>query len=207
MESHQQSKTGATAAPRSLGPDALLWKAETFRKISRCRDIVKLGHKGAPLSPDDFTERFADLRVPIAKFLYRRVEVKDVDDLSAEVFEIAWRKGGTVTVGEELPWLYRVATNLVANHRRKNARAQNLLAAIVAPDTSPSAESIAVADIALAEAWGRLPATSRQVLAMTALDGLSVAETALALDITANAVSVRLNRARNQLRVALAETV
>jgi len=158
------------------------------------------------LSPDDFTERFAGLRVPIAKFLYRRVEVKDVDDLSAQVFEIAWRRGGAVTVGEELPWLYRVATNLVANHRRKNARAQNLLSAIVAPDTSPSAESIAVADIALAEAWGRIPATSRQILALTALDGLSVAETAVALDITANAVSVRLNRARNQLRVALAET-
>ena len=158
------------------------------------------------MSPDDFTERFAGLRVPIAKFLYRRVEVKDVDDLSAEVFEIAWRKGGTVTIGEELPWLYRVATNLVANHRRKNARAQNLLATIVAPDTSPSAESIAVADIALADAWGRLPSTSRQILALTALDGLSVTETAMALDITANAVSVRLNRARNQLRVALAET-
>jgi RNA polymerase sigma-70 factor (ECF subfamily) len=158
------------------------------------------------LSPDDFTERFAGLRMPIAKFLYRRVEINDVDDLSAQVFEIAWRRGGAVTVGEELPWLYRVATNLVANHRRKNARAQNLLAAMVAPDTSPSAESIAVADIALADAWGRLPATSRQILALTALDGLSVAETALALDITANAVSVRLNRARNQLRVALAET-
>jgi DNA-directed RNA polymerase specialized sigma24 family protein len=43
-------------------------------------------------------------------------------------------------------------------------------------------------------------------LALTALDGLSVTETAMALDITANAVSVRLNRARNQLRVALAET-
>ncbi len=144
--------------------------------------------------------------MPIAKFLYRRVAVKDVDDLSAEVFEIAWRKGGAVTVGEELPWLYRVATNLIANHRRKNARAQHLLAAIIAPDTSPSAESIAVADIALAEAWGRLPSTSRQILALTALDGLSVAETALALDITANAVSVRLNRARNQLRAALAES-
>ena len=158
------------------------------------------------MSPNDFTQRFADMRVPIAKFLYRRVEVNDVDDLSAQVFEIAWRKGGTVTVGEELPWLYRVATNLVANHRRKNARARNLLAAIVAPDTSPSAESIAVADIALADAWGRLPLASRQILALTALDGLSVSEAALALDITANAVSVRLNRARNQLRVALAET-
>ena len=158
------------------------------------------------MSPDDFTQRFADMRVPIAKFLYRRVEATEVDDLSAQVFEIAWRRGGAVTIGEELPWLYRVATNLVANHRRKNARAQHLLAAIVAPDTSPSAESIAIADIALADAWARLPATSRQILALTALDGLSISETAVALDITANAVSVRLNRARNLLRVALAES-
>ncbi|CAB4585971.1 unannotated protein [freshwater metagenome] len=158
------------------------------------------------MSPDDFTQRFADMRVPIAKFLYRRVEATEVDDLSAQVFEIAWRRGGAVTVGEELPWLYRVATNLVANHRRKNARAQHLLAAIVAPDTSPSAESIAIADIALADAWARLPATSRQILALTALDGLSICETAVTLDITANAVSVRLNRARNLLRVALAES-
>ncbi len=158
------------------------------------------------MSPDDFTQRFADMRVPIAKFLYRRVEATEVDDLSAQVFEIAWRRGGAVTVGEELPWLYRVATNLVANHRRKNARAQHLLAAIVAPDTSPSAESIAIADIALANAWGQLPATSRQILALTALDGLSISETAVALDLTANAVSVRLNRARNLLRVALAES-
>lgn len=111
-----------------------------------------------------------------------------------------------MTVGEELPWLYRVATNIIANYRRKNARAKNFLSALMAPDTSPSAESIAVADIALADAWGRLPATSRQILALTAIDGLSITQAAQSLDITANAVSVRLNRARQQLRVALAET-
>lgn len=146
------------------------------------------------------------MRAPIAKFLYRRVDANSVDDLSAEVFDIAWRKGATVTVGEELPWLYRVATNLVANHRRKNARADKFFATLLTPDTAPSAESIAVADIALAEAWGRLPVISRQILALTALDGLSISEAAFALDITVNAVSVRLNRARNQLRVALAES-
>ena len=171
-----------------------------------CRDIVKVSRKGAPLSPEEFTQRFGEMRTPIAKFLYRRVEPDDVEDLSAQVFDIAWRKGGSVNVGEELPWLYRVATNLVANHRRKNARAQNFVARIVAPDTSPSAESIAVADIALADAWRLLPATSREILALTAFDGLSVSEAALALDITANAVSVRLNRARTQLRAALTET-
>jgi RNA polymerase sigma-70 factor (ECF subfamily) len=155
------------------------------------------------VSPDDFSTRFHQHRVPIAKFLYRRVDGNDVDDLASEVFGVAWRKGSTVTVGEELPWLYRVATNLVANHRRKNARAARLLASLFAPDTSPSAESLAVADISLASAWGELPPKSREVLALTAIDGLSVTEVAASLGITPNAVSVRLARARTQLRTAL----
>ena len=155
------------------------------------------------MSPDDFTTRFHPHRVAISKFLYRRVDADDVDDLVSEVFGVAWRKGATVTAGEELPWLYRVASNLVANHRRKNARATRLLATLFAPDTSPSAESLAVADISLATAWGGLPAKSREVLALTAIDGLSVTEVAASLDITPNAVSVRLARARTQMRAAL----
>jgi RNA polymerase sigma factor (sigma-70 family) len=155
------------------------------------------------VSPDDFTTRFHQHRVPISQFLYRRIEANDVDDLVSEVFGVAWRKGERVTVGEELPWLYRVASNLVANHRRKNARAARLLATLFAPDTSPSAESLAVADISLAAAWGSLPAKSREVLALTALDGLTVTEVAASLGITPNAVSVRLARARTQIREAL----
>jgi RNA polymerase sigma-70 factor (ECF subfamily) len=158
------------------------------------------------VSPEEFTQRFAELRAPITAFLYRRVDPNDVDDLAADAFDVAWRRGASVTLGEELPWLYRVAGNLVANHRRKHARSQRFVASLFAPDSSPSAESIAVADIALAEAWGRLPVTSREILSLTALDGLSVTEAAVALDITPNAVSVRLTRARTQLRAALIET-
>jgi RNA polymerase sigma-70 factor (ECF subfamily) len=155
------------------------------------------------VSPEDFTQRFAGLRAPIVSFLFRRVDANDVDDLASEVFAVAWRRGAPVTVGEELPWLYRVANNVVANHRRKNARADRFVATLLAPDTSPSAESIAIADISLAAAWGTLPPKSREVLALLALDGLSVTEIATTLDVTPNAVSVRLNRARQQLRDAL----
>lgn len=158
------------------------------------------------MSPDDYVRRFDALRAPVAKFLYRRVDVNDVEDLSSEVFAVAWRKGSNVAEGEELPWLYRVATNLVANHRRKTARADRFVATLIAPDTAPSAESLAVADIALAAAWATLPPRSREILALTALDGLSVSEAAVTLDITPNAVSVRLNRARGQMRDALDAT-
>lgn len=158
------------------------------------------------MTPEDYSTRFEAFRVPIAKFLFRRVDANDVDDLASEVFGIAWRRGSTVSPGDELPWLYRVANNLVANHRRKNATATRFLASVIAPDTAPSAESIAIVDISLADAWGRLPANSREVLALAALDGLSVTEIASMLDISSNAVSVRLSRARQQLREALSET-
>lgn len=156
------------------------------------------------MTPDEFTSRFAELRGPVARFLARRVEPGDVDDIAAEVFGVAWRKGASVTVGEELPWLYRIAGNFVANHRRTITRRSRFISSLAAPDNAPSAESIAIADVSLAEAWKTLPTTSREILALVAFDGLTVSESARALDISPNAASVRLNRARTQLKEALA---
>lgn len=155
------------------------------------------------MSPDDFSRQFGEFIVPISRFVARRVERNDVDELVNDVFAIAWQKRAAVTPGEELPWLYRIASNLIANHRRKNARSIRFFAQILAPDASPSAESIAIADIHLSRAWATLSLTSREALALVAVDGLSVAEVARVLGVTPNAVSVRLNRARAQLRAAL----
>lgn len=155
------------------------------------------------MSPDDFSRRYADFVAPITTFVARRVEGKDIDDIVADVFGVAWRKHLSVTDGEELPWLYRIASNVIANHRRKSARNLRFMATLVVRDPSPSAESIAIADISLAEAWATLSPTYREVLALVAIDGLTVTEAANVLGITTNAVSVRLNRARTQLSVEL----
>lgn len=157
------------------------------------------------MSPEEFTQRYAEFVAPISRFASRRVEWGDVDDIVADVFSIAWHKHTGVTPGEELPWLYRIASNVIANHRRKRARGNRLIAMLSARDHSPSAESIAIADLALAQAWSTLSATSREILALVAIDGLSVTEAAKVLGITPNAVSVRLNRARSQLAAALAQ--
>lgn len=155
------------------------------------------------MSPEEFSRRYEEFVAPISRFVARRVERGDVDDIVADVLSVAWRKHHTVTEGEELPWLYRIASNLVANHRRKTARNGRLIATLVVRDPAPSAESIAVADVSLATAWARLSPRYREVLALVAIDGLTVAETAVALGITPNAVSVRLNRARTQLAAEL----
>lgn len=157
------------------------------------------------MSPDEFSGRYAHYIAPISRFVSRRVESMDVDDIVADVFSIAWRKHHHVTDGEELPWLYRIASNLIANHRRKSARTVRLMAQLVVRDPAPSAESIAVADLSLAAAWERLNPRYREVLALTAIDGLTITEVAIVLGVTPNAVSVRLNRARSQLRDELAK--
>ena len=157
------------------------------------------------MSPDDFSRRYAEFVAPITAFVARRVERNDVDDIVADVFSIAWRKHGSVTTGEELSWLYRIASNVIANHRRKSARSVRLIATLAVRDPAPSAESIAIADMSLAAAWAQLNTRYREVLALTAIDGLTVSEVATVLGVTPNAVSVRLNRARAQLAEALSQ--
>lgn len=157
------------------------------------------------MSPDEFSQRYTEFVAPISRFVARRVERSDVEDIVADVFSVAWRKHTMVTDGEELPWLYRIASNLVANHRRKSARSARLIATLVVRDPAPSAESIAIADMSLATAWALLNPRQREVLALTAIDGLTVTEAAIVLGVTPNAVSVRLNRARAQLREELSK--
>ncbi len=153
------------------------------------------------MSPADdaFAAVYSKYLPAIGGYLARRVEHRFVEDLAADVFAIAWRRRATVTEGEELPWLYRIAANLVANHRRRQATAASLLFALRATDTAPSAEDIAITDLALADAWRRLRPRDREVLALAVLEDLPIAAISLSLGVSANAVSIRLHRAKKTL--------
>ncbi len=171
------------------------WEAEAG---AACQTVVM---------PDERAE-FADvyqqhLRA-VSAYLARRVAPGDVEDLASDVFAIAWRKRAAVAPGEELPWLYRIASYQVANHRRRAAMRVKLLGVLTAPDSAPAADAFLDADPQLADAWSRLPARHREVLGLVVLDGVSVADAALALGISANAISIRLHRAKRALAQALA---
>lgn len=148
---------------------------------------------------DDFSGVYEQHLPAISRYLARRVERQHVEDLAADVFALAWRKRTAVTPGEELPWLYRISANLVANHRRKEAAARSFVASLKPADSAPAAEDIVIADQALAEAWGKLKAKDREVLALAVLEDLPVAAIAASLGISANAVSIRLHRAKKSL--------
>ncbi len=156
-------------------------------------------------SSEAFAAVYSEHRGAVSRCLARRVARDDVDDLAADVFAVAWRKRGTVQPGEELPWLYRIAGYLVANHRRRLAARASVLGLLSVPDSAPSAESLVTADAELARAWAALSPRDREVLALVVIDDLSVSDAAVTLGVSANAVSIRLHRAKKTLADLLAQ--
>ena len=74
--------------------------------------------------PDRFASLF-DRHAPyIHRYLARRVGRQAADDLVAETFLVAFRKraGYDDRYRDARPWLYGIATNLIAQHRREEAR-------------------------------------------------------------------------------------
>jgi len=142
----------------------------------------------------------------ISRFLARRLPADQVEDLAADLFEIAWSKRSSIPKNFELPWLYRSARYLISNHRRKESGRSAILATMMEPTSSPSAESIALADIGLAAAWGELSAKEQEALAMWAFEGLEPKQIAVALGISINSVNIRLTRAKKNLLAELEKT-
>ncbi len=157
-----------------------------------------------PDAPAEFEAVYRRHLPAVSSYLARRVDRADVEDLAADTFAIAWRKRASVAPGEELPWLYRIASYQVANHRRRLAIRSHALALFTLPDAAPAADAAFDGDPELARAWRSLSGAQREVLALVVLDGLPVGEAAIALGVSPNAASIRLHRAKKALAEALA---
>jgi RNA polymerase sigma-70 factor (ECF subfamily) len=146
-----------------------------------------------------FREVYSEYLGPIRAYLARRVPFGEVEDLTADVFAVAWKKNSAVTPGEELPWLYRIASYVVANYRRRAQRPRDSLWLFWETDTAPAADAFLDADPELATAWAKLTPAQRELLALVVIDGVSVQDAAVTLGITPNALSIRLHRAKKLL--------
>ena len=135
--------------------------------------------------------------VAVHRYVARRHAGPDTEDLVAEVFLVAWRRRAEIPEGAELPWLYRTAWNVLANHRRKVVA----LPVAEVPEPSPE-EDVAdrvIDDIALARAWATLSARDREVLRLAAWEGLDGRALADALGMTVGGAGAALWRARHRL--------
>lgn len=104
------------------------------------------------------------------------------------------------TPGGELPWCFAVARHHLANAARSARRRSNLIARIVRLDPPVAADiGTDLPDPEIHRALARLTTEQQELLRLSAWEGLSPAEIAVVLGVSANAVSIRLHRARRRL--------
>ncbi|HSM44645.1 MAG TPA: RNA polymerase sigma factor [Acidimicrobiia bacterium] len=141
--------------------------------------------------------------------LRRRCADSDmVVDVLQETFLAVWRAAGSYRgSGRSAAWLWTIASHRVVDAYRR--RAVRPKASEEAEDflvSAPSAEDVALIsslDVGLVHALERLSPELRAVLQATVLDGLSIRETAVLLDVSEGTVKSRAFRARHQVREAL----
>ena len=167
------------------------------------------------LEPERFAVLFDRHAPHIHRYLARRAGRQVADDLVAETFLTAFAKRDRYDLGysDALPWLYRIATNLVGQHHRDEARQYRIMQRAVAePEVPDHADRVAAGVTAqathalLEAALAALPAGDRDVLLLIAWEQLTYQEVSRALAIPAGTVRSRLHRARTKVRQVLAGT-
>jgi RNA polymerase sigma factor (sigma-70 family) len=153
-----------------------------------------------------FEAVYAAHRGPILGYVLRRTgNPDDAADVIAETFLTAWRRLDDVPRDPETRlWLYGVARRVLANHhrgeRRRSALADRLRADLAA--YRPPEQDGEQAQVT--EAFRGLPAADRELLALTAWEGLDYGQIAVVLGCSRNAVRLRLFRARKRFAAELA---
>jgi RNA polymerase sigma factor (sigma-70 family) len=163
----------------------------------------------APSSPSRlarFDVLFTEHQRAVLGYAMRRSPtLADAEDATAETFTIAWRKFDAMPHDDPLPWLYAVARRVLANQRRGAGRRERLAALLTPHDDVPTpmraGEDL---DGPVFAALASLSPADQEVLRLVAWEELGNREIAQVLGISANAVAIRLHRARARFAAALA---
>ena len=161
------------------------------------------------LSERRFTHLVQATGSRILSYLTRRVDPPcDAADLLADTLTAAWRRIADLLDDDDqaMAWLFGIARGVLANHRRGQARRAALADRLRARLADRPAAADPSGEVAvIRDALNRLPDPDRELITLTAWDGLSADEVAAVLGITPAAVRQRLLRARRRLRAALIE--
>ena len=165
---------------------------------------------GCSVDPHFYREFFERHVRPVRRYAASRVGAQLADDVAAEVFATAYRHRERVHGSDARSWLLGIATNLMREHRRAEARRLRMLERVAGSVRAPTSEDAgarterATLDPDLTAALARLRPGDREVLLLVALGELAPGELHRVLGIAPIAARVRLSRARRRLRDELA---
>lgn len=152
-----------------------------------------------------FDEVFERHHRAVEAYCVRRVGVTDAPDLVSQVFAVAWRRRHDVPPDDRVrPWLYGVARRVVGHQWRSRRRACRLAAkaGMLRQLPRPDPEEIVLGrdeHEMVRQAVARLSPTDREVLLLSAWEGLTHAQIADALGRSRAAIEKRFVRAKIRL--------
>ncbi|WP_245674230.1 MULTISPECIES: sigma-70 family RNA polymerase sigma factor [Actinoplanes] len=176
----------------------------------RCTDaeLIAAAHR----VPERFAELFDRHYGRIFAYAARRLGRDVAEDVASETFLVAFSRiaGYDMSRPDAAPWLYGIASNLIARQGRAESRRYRALSRLVPDDTVDGYDDVIAGRLdaatergRLATALARLSGPDRDALLLVAWAGLSQPEVAAALEVPAGTVRSRLHRARQAMRTAL----
>ncbi len=165
--------------------------------------------------PPDFEAWFLEHREAVYRFVRFRVATREAaEDITSDVFLKALRSLHRYDSRRSAPrtWLFRIARNAVTDHlralRRQGSRNVSLDFVPDLASTDPSQEEQVLEmerKRLLMTSMATLRPADQEILSLRYGADLGNREIADSLGITANAVAVRIHRALERLRAAVAE--
>ncbi|WP_307724046.1 RNA polymerase sigma factor [Cellulomonas composti] len=162
-------------------------------------EVRPMAGEGPPHDADWFTALVHEHERALYRYLVRRTG-QEAADLTADVLTVAWRRRDDVPDGAELPWLYRTAGFVVANHRRKGRPIPVEHLPDEVEDDDPALH--AVRDEQVREALAALSPRDRQIVLLNAWEGLTGQALAEVLGVSRGGADAALSRARARLAAA-----
>jgi len=159
-------------------------------------------HEGDPRAA--FEQLFVATRADLLAYLLRRSPTaEDAADALAETYLIAWQKLDAIPAGQQARlWLFGVARNVLrrgATRRASSSALAGRLASEIRASEAARSEYDERAEF-LRQALDALGERDREVMMLTAWEGLTPAEIAATTGNSANLIRVRLHRARARLK-------
>lgn len=165
--------------------------------------------------PAEFAEWYEDHRTTVYRYVRFRVASRETaEDVTSQVFFKALRAFDRYDPDRASPrtWLLRIARNAVTDHLRRLKRKGSLHVSLDrVPDlvaNVPSQEERVLREERIQEllnATRTLKKSDQEILSLRYGAGLSNGEIAQQLEISTNAVAVRVHRALKRLRAAVEE--
>lgn len=155
----------------------------------------------------EFDALYQHYRTHVESFVWRRIDGPSVEDVVSDVFAAAWRRREDLP-SNALPWLYATARNCIGTRYRSQERWQMLatkLSQVPAERYGRDPADILTERQRVTAALESLGEEDRELVLLTAWEGMTVSEVGEALGISTGNTSVRLHRARKKLRTTLTE--